>query len=87
MSITSGMYGGKTTKIYTCLPSFYSLHKNFASAHGRGLVLIDFGRAVDLVAFPGDIMFRGSCETEGFQCTQMLEGKPWKYEVKVLSIF
>lgn len=63
-----------------------SLHKNFASAHGRGLVLIDFGRAVDLVAFPGDIMFRGSCETEGFQCTQMLEGKPWKYEVDYFGI-
>ena len=61
--------------------SFSSRYKNAASAFGNGLVLIDFGRAVDLTVFPPDTMFQGSCETEGFQCTQMLEGKPWKYEV------
>ena len=61
--------------------SYSSLHKNFTSARGHGLVLIDFGRAVDLTAFSADILFQGSNETDGFQCTQMLEGKPWKYEV------
>ena len=61
---------------------FSSCHKNFASAVGNGLVLIDFGRAVDLTVFPADTQFQGSSETEGFQCTQMLEGKLWKHEVQ-----
>ena len=59
-----------------------SPYGNFAAARGHGLCLLDFGRAVDLTAFPDETLFQGSCETEGFQCTQMLEGKPWKYEVK-----
>ena len=78
--LTSGKYcGGEAGSTVLCL--LFSMHKRFASAHGHGLVLIDFGRAVDLKAFSGDVLFQGSCETEGFQCTQMLEGKPWKYEV------
>ena len=44
-------------------------------------MLIDFGRAVDLRVFPGEAMFQGSSDTDGFQCIQMLEGRPWKYEV------
>ena len=73
------------THLVCLLPSvrlpFLSGHKNFVSAAGSGLVLIDFGRAVDLAVFPGDTLFHGSSNTDGFQCTQMLEGKPWKYEV------
>jgi checkpoint serine/threonine-protein kinase len=61
-------------------------YKNFVSAAGSGLVLIDFGRAVDLTVFPGDTLFHGSCNTDGFQCTQMLEGKPWKYEADYFGI-
>ena len=55
--------------------------KTVDAAKGHGLCLLDFGRAVDLTAFSDEIKFLGSCGTEGFQCAQMLEGKPWKYEV------
>ena len=60
---------------------YFSSHKSFKSTFGHGLVLIDFDHAIDLTAFSGDTLFHGSTNNEGFQCPQMLEGKPWKYEV------
>lgn len=45
------------------------------------MCLIDFGRAIDTTVFPEGTMFTGSNETDGFQCTQMLEGKLWKWQV------
>ena len=56
---------------------------SLAAAKGAGLCLIDYGRAVDTRAFHEDTMFIGSCETEDFQCVQMLERKPWKWQVCV----
>jgi len=54
---------------------------SFQQAKGKGVCLIDFGRAIDTTVFPEGTMFTGSNETDGFQCTQMLEGKPWKWQV------
>ena len=52
-----------------------------ANCRGAGVCLIDFGRAIDVWAFPEHTMFEGSNETDGFQCVQMLENKPWKWQV------
>ena len=62
---------------------FFSQLTDFQQAKGRGLCLIDFGRAIDTQVFPEGTMFSGSSETEGFLCTQMLEGRPWKWQVRL----
>jgi checkpoint serine/threonine-protein kinase len=46
----------------------------------KGLALIDLGRAIDLTAFPAGAAFVGDCHTEGFRCSEMIEGKPWTYQ-------
>ena len=61
--------------IFITFANFCRSYQNFAEAKGHGLCLIDFGRAVDLTAFS---VFQGSSETDGFQCTQMIEGKHMK---------
>jgi len=64
-----------------CVSSTTSQLTSFQQAKGKGVCLIDFGRAIDTTVFPEGTMFTGSNETDGFQCTQMLEGKPWKWQV------
>ena len=63
--------------------SIFSQLTDFQQAKGRGLCLIDFGRAIDTQVFPEGTMFSGSSETEGFLCTQMLEGRPWKWQARL----
>lgn len=48
----------------------------------HGLVLIDLGQSVDMELFPEGTAFTGKCLTSGFQCTEMLSGKPWNYQVR-----
>ena len=62
--------------------SIFSQLTDFQQAKGRGLCLIDFGSAIDIQAFPEGTMFSGSSETE-FLCTQMLEGRPWKWQARL----
>lgn len=47
----------------------------------HGLVLIDLGQSIDMELFPQGTAFTASCLTSGFQCTEMLSGKPWNYQV------
>lgn len=47
----------------------------------HGLVLIDLGQSIDLELFPEGTAFTAKCLTSGFQCTEMLSGKPWTYQV------
>lgn len=49
----------------------------------HGLVLIDLGQSVDMALFPEGTAFTGRCLTSGFQCTEMLSGRPWNYQVKL----
>lgn len=51
----------------------------------HGLVLIDLGQSIDLDLFPEGTAFTAKCLTSGFQCTEMLSGKPWNYQVKAPS--
>lgn len=48
-----------------------------------GIVLIDFGRSIDLSLLPPGVQFTGDCHVSGFQCVEMLQGRPWTYQVRV----
>lgn len=48
----------------------------------HGLVLIDLGQSIDMALFPECTAFTARCLTSGFQCTEMLSGKPWSYQVE-----
>lgn len=48
----------------------------------HGLVLVDFGQSLDMALFTKDTTFTAKCLTSGFQCTEMLSGRPWNYQVK-----
>ncbi|CAL2046135.1 unnamed protein product [Caenorhabditis brenneri] len=41
--------------------------------------LIDWGRAIDMLSLPGHT-FKGRAGTEGFDCPEMIDGRPWHYQ-------
>ncbi|XP_045916864.1 mitotic checkpoint serine/threonine-protein kinase BUB1 isoform X2 [Micropterus dolomieu] len=53
---------------------------------GHGLVLIDLGQSIDMELFPEGTAFTAKCLTSGFQCTEMLSGKPWNYQTDYFGI-
>ncbi|XP_051264964.1 mitotic checkpoint serine/threonine-protein kinase BUB1 isoform X2 [Dicentrarchus labrax] len=52
----------------------------------HGLVLIDLGQSIDMELYPEGTAFTGKCLTSGFQCTEMLSGKPWNYQTDYFGI-
>ncbi|XP_067338875.1 mitotic checkpoint serine/threonine-protein kinase BUB1 isoform X2 [Channa argus] len=52
----------------------------------HGLVLIDLGQSIDMELFPEGTAFTARCLTSGFQCTEMLSGKPWNYQTDYFGI-
>ncbi|XP_032440735.1 mitotic checkpoint serine/threonine-protein kinase BUB1 isoform X1 [Xiphophorus hellerii] len=52
----------------------------------HGLVLIDLGQSIDMALFPECTAFTARCLTSGFQCTEMLSGKPWSYQTDYFGI-
>ncbi|GJN94151.1 hypothetical protein Rhopal_007225-T1 [Rhodotorula paludigena] len=46
----------------------------------KGLKLIDFGRTIDLSAFPAGQTFSSNQETDQYDCAEMREGRPWTFE-------
>ena len=63
---------------------FYRPVTDYSSIRGRGVCLLDFGRAIDVQSFPRGTQFIGSCGTDSFQCTQMLNQEPWSWHVRYL---
>lgn len=47
----------------------------------RGLVLIDFGRAIDFKAFEPDVEFIADWKTNAQDCAEMREGRPWTWQI------
>ncbi|KAM4059349.1 kinase [Hirsutella rhossiliensis] len=47
----------------------------------RGLVLIDFGRAIDMKAFVPDVEFIADWKTSTQDCAEMREGRPWTWQI------
>ncbi|BFZ57958.1 protein kinase [Savitreella phatthalungensis] len=48
---------------------------------GRGVCLCDFGRGVDLRAFPGDASFMADWKPDNGDCSQIRNGEPWTFEI------
>ena len=70
--------------LYTYYRPFLSGKQlNTAAIRGKGVCLIDFGCSVDTQVFPEETTFVGSSETDAFQCPAMVEGRPWKWQVRV----
>ncbi|KIH90373.1 checkpoint serine/threonineeeee-protein kinase [Sporothrix brasiliensis 5110] len=47
----------------------------------RGMTLIDFGRAIDMRAFPADVKFVADWKTTAQDCAEMREGRPWTWQI------
>ncbi|CAJ2501994.1 Uu.00g048470.m01.CDS01 [Anthostomella pinea] len=47
----------------------------------RGVVLIDFGRAIDMRAFGADVQFIADWKTGPTDCAEMREGRPWTWQI------
>lgn len=47
----------------------------------RGVVLIDFGRAIDMRAFVPDVQFIADWKTTSQDCAEMREGRPWTWQI------
>ncbi|XP_061084320.1 mitotic checkpoint serine/threonine-protein kinase BUB1 isoform X2 [Conger conger] len=52
----------------------------------HGVTLIDLGQSIDMTLFPEGTAFTTKCLTSGFQCTEMLEGRPWSYQTDYFGI-
>ncbi|XP_065819535.1 mitotic checkpoint serine/threonine-protein kinase BUB1 isoform X2 [Labrus bergylta] len=52
----------------------------------HGLALVDLGQSIDMELFPQGTAFTSRCLTSGFQCTEMLSGKPWNYQTDYFGI-
>lgn len=47
----------------------------------RGIVLIDFGRAIDMRAFDADVQFVADWKTDQHDCAEVREGRPWTWQL------
>ncbi|KAH9363333.1 hypothetical protein HPB48_006439 [Haemaphysalis longicornis] len=63
------------------LPSEAGFLDRFGEAGVNCIRLIDFGRAIDMTALPEGTTFNRVIETDGFQSTEMLSGRPWTFQV------
>jgi len=52
----------------------------------KGLQIIDYGRSIDLHMYPKGTTFVGSCQVDGFQCVEMITGKPWTYQIDTFGL-
>ncbi|KAH6895127.1 Mad3/BUB1 homology region 1-domain-containing protein [Thelonectria olida] len=47
----------------------------------RGVVLIDFGRSIDMRNFSPDVEFIADWKTSAQDCAEMREGRPWTWQI------
>ncbi|KAI1107829.1 Mad3/BUB1 homology region 1-domain-containing protein [Jackrogersella minutella] len=47
----------------------------------RGVVLIDFGRGIDMRAFDPDVQFVADWRTDQHDCAEVREGRPWTWQL------
>ncbi|CRG90711.1 checkpoint serine/threonine-protein kinase [Talaromyces islandicus] len=52
----------------------------------RGLMLIDFGRGVDMKAFRPDVKFVAEWEMSQHDCTEVREMRPWTYQIDLYGV-
>ena len=66
--------------IYIC-NLFVIIFSEENTPDGAPLKIIDFGRSIDMRLFPTGTTFSTDCHTDGFQCVEMKEGRPWTKQV------
>ncbi|OTB18472.1 hypothetical protein K445DRAFT_315301 [Daldinia sp. EC12] len=47
----------------------------------RGVVLIDFGRGIDMRAFEADVQFVADWRADQHDCAEVREGRPWTWQL------
>ncbi|KAG0598863.1 hypothetical protein M758_12G106700 [Ceratodon purpureus] len=52
----------------------------------QGVCLIDWGRSIDISLFADGTEFVGDSKTDGFRCTEMIEKKPWTFQVDTYGL-
>jgi hypothetical protein len=52
----------------------------------QGLCLIDWGRSIDTALFPEGMKFIGDSNTVAFRCIEMLEKRPWTFQVDTYGL-
>ncbi len=52
----------------------------------RGLILIDFGRSIDMSLYPKGTKFYGDHGASSFKCIEMQTGRPWTYQADLYGI-
>lgn len=52
----------------------------------QGLSLIDWGRSIDITLYPEGTLFMGDCKTDSFRCPEMIEHRPWSFQVHTYSV-
>lgn len=65
---------------------FFSLTRLEFGSKVPALQLIDFGCAIDLDWYGEDEAFTYVVKTDNFTCCEMLEGKPWKFQIDLFGI-
>ena len=50
------------------------------------MILIDFGKGIDMSMFPKNHKFTSEEAASNFKCVQMIEKKPWSYELDIFCI-
>lgn len=50
------------------------------------LKLIDFGRSIDMKLLPEGTTFTTVVKTDGFQCNEMKENRPWTYQIDLYGL-
>lgn len=52
----------------------------------KSVVLIDFGRSIDMKLMPPGSFFTTSCNTDLFECVEMQTNRPWTYQVDYYGV-
>ena len=47
----------------------------------KSLMMIDFGRSIDLNFYPKGTTFTNKVNTSCFMCTEMMTERPWTFQV------
>ncbi|EJU04893.1 hypothetical protein DACRYDRAFT_114215 [Dacryopinax primogenitus] len=65
--------------------SSYSRSGNGGWSH-KGIRMIDFGRSIDISAFPAGQEFIGDWPTDERDCVELRENRPWTYQIDYFGL-
>ncbi|KAL1960095.1 hypothetical protein VTO42DRAFT_267 [Malbranchea cinnamomea] len=66
-----------------------TVHYSPTGAYGwrsKGLTLIDFGRAIDMLVFPASVQFVADWKIGSHECVEMKECRPWTYQIDLYGL-